>query len=223
MKTINVFLIFVYILLNIIVINARSKRVDQIPNGSKFNCQNCHINEGGGGAKNDFGTQVGNNYLDNGGDVIWGSELAGLDADQDGSTNGQELEDPDGEWEMGDSDPGDQSLVTNPGDPNSVAIEKNKLTYKPKNYTLQKNYPNPFNRTTKIIYSITKTMSVKLSIYNVSGKHVITLRNGIHKPGNYNITWSGKNEKGQKLESGVYFAHLESVEGASTIKILFLK
>jgi hypothetical protein len=53
------------------------------------------------------------------GDVVWGSKLAALDADGDGFTNGEELQDPEGAWRLGDPQPGDPDAVTHPGDPDS--------------------------------------------------------------------------------------------------------
>ena len=53
------------------------------------------------------------------GDVVWGPELAALDADGDGFTNGEELQDPEGAWRLGNPKPGDPDAVTHPGDPDS--------------------------------------------------------------------------------------------------------
>ena len=49
------------------------------------------------------------------GNVIWGAPLAGLNADGDGATNGAELQDPTGAWSIGQPQPGNPALVTNPG------------------------------------------------------------------------------------------------------------
>jgi hypothetical protein len=73
-----------------------------IPNGSVNSCDNCH--GGDGSMYGDFG--------DNGN--VWDDQLAMLDSDGDGFTNGDELLDPAGTWREGDPDPGDLSWVTNP-------------------------------------------------------------------------------------------------------------
>jgi len=112
---------------------ARGKRVSQIPNGSAFSCNTCHT-AGGGSPLNPFGTEIFTNFLtatSAAGDVIWGPELAALDSDGDGATNGAELGDTGGTWVVGDANPtgdhdegeGDSSLggkVFNPGDPASI-------------------------------------------------------------------------------------------------------
>ncbi|GEM_PF-2891958 len=82
--------------------------VARIPNGSVFNCSNCHA-----AAINGFG----NAFLLNG--RVWNAALASADSDNDGATNGAELQDPNGLWQQGQPNPGTPALVTNPGDPNS--------------------------------------------------------------------------------------------------------
>lgn len=97
--------------------DARSKRVRQIPNGSALSCNGCHT-AGGGSSLNSFGLAIDASFLSSagrGGDVLWGPELAALDSDGDGASNGAELGDPEGAWAIGDPDPeGDE--VFSPGD-----------------------------------------------------------------------------------------------------------
>jgi len=89
-------------------------RVNQIPNGNKFQCQACHVSSSNTD-RNLFGKDVEQNLIN--GDVNW-SALYDLDSDNDGFTNGQELLDPDGNWVIGDPNPGDQALVTSPANQN---------------------------------------------------------------------------------------------------------
>jgi dopamine beta-monooxygenase len=101
---------------------ARPQRPGQIPNGGVNSCANCHVSAFGGGARNVFGQQVEAGFLTSvgfSGDVIWGPELAALDADGDGFTNGEELGDPEGTWKIGDPAPGNADEVTRPWDPES--------------------------------------------------------------------------------------------------------
>ncbi len=99
---------------------SRPKRPGQIPNGTINKCSNCHIDSNGGGPRNPFGQMVEASFLNATGDVIWGPDLAGLDADGDGVSNGLELQDPNGLWTIGQPAPGNPALVSLPGDANSV-------------------------------------------------------------------------------------------------------
>ncbi len=81
-----------------------------IPNASVNVCGNCHINPAGGGPRNNFGQDFADNSH------TWDPTLAAIDSDIDGYTNGLELQDPDGSWVVGDPDPGEICLVSNPGD-----------------------------------------------------------------------------------------------------------
>jgi len=98
-------------------IDARSQRVNQIPNGSRVGCGACHTSSGGGGPRNAFGQVVESDFLSGSGasaSVVWNATLAGMDSDGDGFSNGTELGDPDG-----DGTPTAGVTVTNPGDGNS--------------------------------------------------------------------------------------------------------
>jgi hypothetical protein len=98
---------------------ARESRPDQLPNGNVFLCASCHIPQGRSGPLNAFGELVQARFLNRAGDVLWGRELASLDADGDGYTNGEELGDPEGTWRRGEPDPGDPAQVTRPWDADS--------------------------------------------------------------------------------------------------------
>lgn len=97
--------------------DARPARVDQLPNGKKFGCASCHVDQSGGGALTPFGDVINRSYLTQSGSrgrVEWNAALAMLDSDGDGVSNGRELGDPDGDGIL------DPSIeVTNPGDPAS--------------------------------------------------------------------------------------------------------
>ena len=101
---------------------ARPHRPGQIPSGFVNNCLNCHMSPAGGDPRNPFGLTVEADFLTSvgiSGDVLWGPELAAIDSDGDGFTNGEELGDPEGTWQIGDPAPIDAADVTLPGDPDS--------------------------------------------------------------------------------------------------------
>ncbi|MDX9754388.1 MAG: PQQ-dependent sugar dehydrogenase [bacterium] len=99
---------------------ARSFRVSLLPNGSVFQCANCHVNSFGGGTRTPFGEAVRQLVSVGGTEAFWSPTLAMLDSDGDGFTNGQELQDPSGNWQSGNPTPGETAKVTNPGLASSV-------------------------------------------------------------------------------------------------------
>ena len=86
-----------------------------------------------------------------------------------------------------------------------------------------KNYPNPFNPSTKIHYNISKSIYIKISVIDMMGREVKTLLNEHQEPGLKTIEWDGKNEKGEILASGVYLCQITSAEFYKTNKMIFLK
>jgi hypothetical protein len=74
----------------------------------------------------------------------------------------------------------------------------------PTEFSLEANYPNPFNPSTTITYSVPEQASVRLSIYNLLGQEVMTLADGDHTAGNYSVVWDAKDNSGRNVSSGVY-------------------
>lgn len=89
---------------------------------------------------------------------------------------------------------------------------------KPIPFALKGNYPNPFNPSTTVEYSIDTRTQVELAIYNIAGQKVAVLENRVMDAGRYRTIWSSDN-----LASGVYFARLTTKKGILTCKMLFLK
>lgn len=102
-------------------VEARFFRPGKVPNYAAVgaDCALCHTSRFGGTPRTAFGLLVEERVTPNGEETFWGPELAALDADGDGFTNGEELGDPEGLWQEGDDPPGDPALVTHPGDPDS--------------------------------------------------------------------------------------------------------
>jgi hypothetical protein len=87
-------------------------------------------------------------------------------------------------------------------------------------------YPNPFNPTTTIKYSIAERGHVTLKIYNAAGQMVRTLVDEVQAPGpkGFSKVWNGLNDQGQPVSSGVYFYKLTVSNGFSqTKKMVLLK
>lgn len=94
------------------------------------------------------------------------------------------------------------------GGSNGVIVTRSGI---PADFHLEQNFPNPFNPSTEIRYSLpTGQHSVVLRIYDALGRQVSELVNQIQEMGQYQITWNGKNASGLPVASGVYFCVLKA-------------
>ena len=105
-------------------------------------------------------------------------------------------------------------------DTTSVSIDHN--DYFLEEYSLS-NYPNPFNPSTNISFSILNNSYISLVIYDVNGNKIMRLVNAYKTAGKYRINWNGKNEKGIPVSGGVYFYSIRSGEFRKTKKKILLK
>lgn len=90
-------------------------------------------------------------------------------------------------------------------------------------FALSRNYPNPFNPTTKIDFSIKHFGRTILQIYNIKGQLVNTLVDEAKAPGKYSVTFDGKDINSKQLASGVYFYRLSSGNQTITNKMILMK
>lgn len=75
----------------------------------------------------------------------------------------------------------------------------------PENILTAESYPNPFNGSTTIDYSLPLTGLVEIIIYDISGREVRTLVRGVKIKGLHNVEWNGENNDGYHISSGIYF------------------
>jgi hypothetical protein len=85
------------------------------------------------------------------------------------------------------------------------------------------NYPNPFNPSTTISYSVPADGDVSITIYNAKGQLVSTLVNEHKIKGNYQVVWQGKDMNGRSVATGLYFTRLVSRGKAISSKMLLMK
>ncbi len=93
----------------------------------------------------------------------------------------------------------------------------------PRTFSLSQNFPNPFNPTTNINYTLPQTADVTLSIYNVLGQNVVTLVDENQKAGAYTVQWNGRNKFGNQVSSGLYFYRIKAGEFVKSFKMTLLK
>ncbi len=94
----------------------------------------------------------------------------------------------------------------------------------PDDYKLEQNFPNPFNPTTTINFTLPLDKDISLKVYDMLGKEVKSLLIGkSYKKGNHKVIWDGTNNFGSKVASGNYVAKLEFGSFAKSIKMTLLK
>lgn len=103
------------------------------------------------------------------------------------------------------------------------AVREQHSAYQNMDFTLQQNFPNPFNPSTEITYFVEKAGAVTLDIYSQHGKLVRQLVSGQRQPGRYRVDWNGTDAAGILQPSGIYYARLCCNERSHIIKMTFLK
>ena len=93
----------------------------------------------------------------------------------------------------------------------------------PAKFELAQNFPNPFNPTTDITFSIDRAANVDLSIYNMLGQKVRTLTTGSKVAGTHVLRWDGRDESGSSVSTGIYLYTLTDGSTSITKKMALMK
>ena len=94
----------------------------------------------------------------------------------------------------------------------------------PQNYALKlDNYPNPFNPTTTISFSIPESGKTELNIYNTKGQCVKQLISAEFTAGKHSVVWNGKDENDKLVSSGIYFYKLTTKNSVVAKRMIMLK
>ncbi len=88
----------------------------------------------------------------------------------------------------------------------------------PQSFELMQNYPNPFNPTTVISYQLANVGHVTLKVYDILGRQVATLVDGVQSPGLHNVVFDGS-----KFASGVYLYRIQNGNYTRTMKMVLVK
>jgi len=90
-------------------------------------------------------------------------------------------------------------------------------------------FPNPFNPSTRILYSLKTGGAIKLAISDITGREVQSLIDEQRSAGRYSVVWNGANQEGQQVGTGVYFARIVvsdeygHVAHTQTVRLLLMK
>jgi hypothetical protein len=107
-----------------------------------------------------------------------------------------------------------------------TGVEQDPVTERPGSYALYQNFPNPFNASTIIPFSIPASSSggtVKLEVYDIHGRLVAKLLDRPLPAGNYTARWDGTTQARTAVSSGVYFCRLSGEHILLTKKMVLLR
>ncbi len=115
-----------------------------------------------------------------------------------------------------------QPFVPTEAFPNPFAVitgkEVSVIETMPKEWALSQNYPNPFNPLTSISFALPEAGYVKLVVYDLLGREIVTLVNGNHEAGMHEVVFDVKN-----LASGIYIYQLQAGEFTAVRKMVLMK
>ncbi|SYZ73927.1 hypothetical protein TRIP_C60197 [Candidatus Zixiibacteriota bacterium] len=93
----------------------------------------------------------------------------------------------------------------------------------PTGFALGQNYPNPFNPATTISFSLPSAAQATLEVFNILGKKVATVFDGMAQAGQNQVVWNGTGFDGQPVASGIYFYRLKTAGFEQTRKMVLMK
>jgi uncharacterized repeat protein (TIGR03803 family) len=96
-----------------------------------------------------------------------------------------------------------------------AGAERKELSAIPVEYALAQNFPNPFDRSTLINFSLPERSRIHIAVYDLAGRAVRTLADGEWEPGRHSATMSRTGKDGSTLDAGVYFVRLSAQSLAS--------
>jgi hypothetical protein len=127
--------------------------------------------------------------------------------------------------------PTEEHVCANPGvvidsfaiaAPRSVTSVRGNISEVPSEFSIT-NYPNPFNPSTKISYSLPNRNSVKIVVYDILGRIVSTLLDKEMEKGNHTIDWYARDGNGNDLPSGIYIAQINTGTMVASTKMMLLR
>ena len=103
------------------------------------------------------------------------------------------------------------------------SVHVHNQTAVPVEFGLEQNYPNPFNPTTTIDVSIASDSQITLNVYDINGRLVSTLADGVYDMGYHSFVWNGLDQTGNQVSAGIYFYSLQAEGMSITKKMMLLK
>ena len=111
--------------------------------------------------------------------------------------------------------------IKEPGD--NFVDSKDITNTKPDEFCLTQNYPNPFNPVTNFTYKLPASQVVNITVYDISGRKICTLVNDTVSQGDHSVSWTGVDDHGHNVASGVYVYRMTAGDFVKTRKMTLLK
>lgn len=107
--------------------------------------------------------------------------------------------------------------------PGAEADAREATTELPERINLKQNYPNPFNPSTNIAFDLNQPGKVSLTVFDVTGRKVVTLVNKTMPAGTHSVQWRGTNAAGIRVSSGLYLYRLRAGDISKTRTMMLVK
>ena len=105
-------------------------------------------------------------------------------------------------------------------DSTTVSVESKPI---PEDYALKANYPNPFNPSTSIGFDLPEAGPVRVEILDLTGRQVAVLVNDNYAAGSFEVVWSGLDNRGDPVSTGIYFYRLTAGRYSMVRKMILLQ
>ena len=105
----------------------------------------------------------------------------------------------------------------------SSSVNRVDHNYIPSQFRLRPNFPNPFNPTTNITFDLPNNDNVVLEIFDLQGRHIVTLVNEQLNAGVHSVTWNGRDQNDILVTSGIYLYTVKTSRFNAARKMAFVK
>ena len=102
-------------------------------------------------------------------------------------------------------------------------VDPDEPTLIPSGFSLEQNFPNPFNPSTIIEFTISAKGRINISVYDLLGRKITTLTDRVYSSGHHRLIWDGRDSHGQQVSSGIYFYKMTAGEKQHSKKMLLIK
>ena len=104
----------------------------------------------------------------------------------------------------------------------TVIVRDNGSDAKPGTFKVLSVYPNPFNPSTTLSYTLEQDMQVSITVLDLRGRTVRTMTNNHQLAGDYSFEWDGNSNQGLQMNSGIYFFNIQGPNFHQAIKMVKL-